>query len=271
MEGVSKNNIAVRPENEVTNELSGCATERYSPTITFVRDNLSVGVLCSKCILGVDGGREEQIGSPTELAILRAAYFSGCNIEDMKNQYPIVAEVPFSSEQKFMATIHDEGDMHNYVIFVKGAPDSMINLCASQVKDGVLSEIEPCNYSYWKEKVSILSSHGLRVLVLCRALISKSCISPGDQLDLEFINGRIEGPWLTLVGLCAIMDPPRPECVRAVREVKGAGVRIAMITGDHKGCIFTCCHSNFSIFSFVSLSCQIHNYKRILPLQLGEY
>eukprot|EP01083_Nonionella_stella_P286030 973499_1 len=233
MEGVSEEKKIVRQENEVKSDLLGCGAEIYSPNISFVRDILSVGVLCSKCILGVGGGREEQIGSPTELAILRAAYFSGCNIEEMKNRYPIVAEVPFSSEYKFMATIHDEGDSH-YVVFVKGAPDSMINLCASQVKDGVLSEIEPCDYSYWKEKVATLSSHGLRVLALCRAPISKSCISPGDQLDPDFISGRVEGPWLTFVGLCAIMDPPRPECVRAVREAKGAGVRIAMITGDHK-------------------------------------
>lgn len=238
VEGVSKDETAVSPDSEVTCSLPRCAIERTSPNISFVRDILSVGVLCSKCILGVDGGREGQIGSPTELAILRAAYFSGCNIEDMKNRYPIVAEVPFSSEYKFMATIHDEGDSHNYVVFVKGAPDSIIDMCVSQVKDGDLSEIEPCNYSYWKEKVSILSSHGIRVLALCRALISKSSISPGDQLDSDFISARAEGRWLTIVGLCAIMDPPRPECVQAVREAKGAGVRIAMITGDHKVCIF---------------------------------
>merc|ERR1711878_197568 len=78
------------------------------------------------------------------------------------------------------------------------------------------------------------SSHGLRVLALCRSTISKTQVSPGENLGPEFVNGRSEGRWLTMVGLCAIMDPPRPECVQAIIEAKGAGVRVAMITGDHK-------------------------------------
>jgi len=205
-----------------------------SPDLAWVEKALTPGVLCSKCVLGTNGGREGEMGNPTEISILRAAYFSGCDIEELKKTKPIVAEVPFSSEYKFMATVHDEGDKDNYTVFVKGAPDRMVKLCSTQAKGGVIDDLEPCDTNYWIEKIAILSSHGLRVLALCRATIPRSSVSNGDNLGAEFVNGRPEGKWLSIVGLCAIMDPPRPECVTAIEEAKGAGIRVAMITGDHK-------------------------------------
>lgn len=205
-----------------------------SPDMGFVANALTPGVLCSKCILGDNGGREGEIGNPTELSILRASYFSGMDIEELKKKTPIVAEVPFSSEYKFMATIHDTGDADDYTIFVKGAPDRMVKLCKYQAKGGVIDDLEPVDINYWIEKIAILSSHGLRVLALCRSTVPKDSVEKGENLGQEFINGRDEKQWLTIVGLCAIMDPPRPECVQAIREAKGAGVRVAMITGDHK-------------------------------------
>jgi len=205
-----------------------------SPDAKFVKDALSPGVLCSNCELGKNGGREGEIGNPTELSILRAAHFSGIDVAPLKDESPRIAEVPFSSEYKFMATVHDYGDADNYTVFVKGAPDRMVKLCNTQAKGGVISELEPCDTNYWIEKIAILSSHGLRVLALCRATIPKGSVQKGENLGREFVDGRDEKQWLTIVGLCAIMDPPRPECVQAIKEAKGAGVRVAMITGDHK-------------------------------------
>jgi len=210
-----------------------------SPDLQFVASTLQSGVLCSKCILGKNGTREGEIGNPTEISILRAAYFSGCDIDGMKKTSPIVAEVPFSSEYKFMATIHDgceyDGDIgDNYVVHVKGAPDRMVKLCKDQAKAGVIGETEPIDVNYWIEQIAILSSHGLRVLGLCRATIPNDSVEKNENLGPEFVNGREEKEWLTMVGLCAIMDPPRPECVQAIKEAHGAGVRVAMITGDHK-------------------------------------
>merc|ERR1719223_946183 len=204
-----------------------------SPTLKFVNDALSGGVLCSKCVLGENGTRKNEIGNPTELSILRAAYFSGIDIKDMKDNAPFHAEVPFSSEYKFMATIHDEGDAESFTCHVKGAPDRMVKLCKYQATAGVVGENEPIDTDYWIENIAVLSSHGLPVLALCRADVPRDSVEKGENLGPEFVNGRDE-PWLTIVGLCAIMDPPRPECVDAIKEAKGAGVRVAMITGDHR-------------------------------------
>jgi len=211
-----------------------------SPDLTFFRNALAGGVLCSKCTLGVNGTREGEIGNPTELSILRACYWAGIEVNPLKDASPVIAEVPFSSEYKFMATVHASDEQNDGpgmedvdIVHVKGAPDRMIPLCDSQAKAGMIGEKEDIDRAYWTEQIAILSSHGLRVLALLRGTLPKGEIQEGEQLGPEFVNGR-EGPWLSIVGLCAIMDPPRPECVDAVSEARRAGVRVAMITGDHR-------------------------------------
>jgi magnesium-transporting ATPase (P-type) len=210
-----------------------------SPDESFFRQALVPGVLCSKCTLGKDGGREGEIGNPTELSILRASYWTGIDVDAMKEASPIIAEVPFSSEYKFMATVHNStpendgpGMEDKLVIYVKGAPDRMVSLCDKQAKAGLIGETEPIDKDFWIEQIAILSSHGLRVLALLRGTLDKGAVSEGEQLKPEFVRDR--EPWLTFVGLCAIVDPPRPECVVAIEEAHHASVRVAMITGDHK-------------------------------------
>ncbi|KAL7565795.1 hypothetical protein ACA910_015575 [Epithemia clementina (nom. ined.)] len=212
------------------------------PDTPFLRKTLGGGILCSKCVLGEGGGRKGEIGNPTELSILRAAYFGDVDVAGVKESAPLIAEVPFSSEYKFMATVHApvaENDSEDYldklIVHVKGAPDRMIPLCKYQAKSGSFKEedLEPCDKDYWIEQIAILSSHGLRVLALTRGALEKGSVTQGEQLGPDFVQERGE-PWLTIVGLCAIMDPPRPECVEAIRIAHSAGVRVAMITGDHK-------------------------------------
>jgi len=210
-----------------------------SPELPFFRQALSGGVLCSKCTLGKDGTRDGEIGNPTELSILRAVYFTGVNPTTMKDDVPVIAEVPFSSDYKFMATIHDSREENDgmgmsgkNIVHVKGAPDRMIPMCCNQAKAGLIGETEPLDKDYWISQIAILSSHGLRVLALLRGSVDAGTVQKGEQLGPEFVQEK--GAWLTMVGLCAIMDPPRPECVAAVRESNMAGVRVCMITGDHK-------------------------------------
>jgi len=210
-----------------------------SPDLSFFRECLAGGVLCSKCTLGENGTREGEIGNPTELSILRALYFTGINPTTMKDDAPVIAEVPFSSEYKFMATVHESreendgpGMTDKIIVHVKGAPDRMVPLCANQAKAGSITETEPIDANYWINQIAILSSHGLRVLALLRGSLDAGSVQQGEQLGPEFVQEK--GAWLTIVGLCAIMDPPRPECVDAVTEAHQAGVRVCMITGDHR-------------------------------------
>ena len=71
-----------------------------SPTADFLSGLLAGGILCSRSVLGEQGSKHGEHGNPTELALIRAAYFGGVEIDEMKKDFPEVAEVPFSSEYK---------------------------------------------------------------------------------------------------------------------------------------------------------------------------
>ena len=226
---------------KVQSKGSSPVADGQSPDTAFFRSALAGGVLCSNSQLGVNGGRDGEMGNPTELAIVRAAYFSGVEIDGMRKKAPQIAEVPFSSEYKFMATVHEPvaevdgaGYDGEYIVHVKGAPDRMIAMCSHQFKGGVLGKdnMEPIDAAYWTKQISVLSSYGLRCLALCRASVPSDSVAKGDQLNADFIKGK--GEWLSIVGVCAIMDPPRPECVDAIKTAHMAGIRVVMITGDHK-------------------------------------
>ena len=237
-EYLTENNDTSKSEEE-NQVLSGERNTSGLVDLPHLRKALAGGILCSKCVLGKNGGREGEIGNPTELSILRASYMAGIDVSEMKKLSPIIAEVAFSSDYKFMATIHEPSNdndaslhLNDLIVHVKGAPDRMLKLCASQAVGLDQETMEPLNSEYWQKQISDLSSHGLRLIALCRGTLPSGSITEGQQLGPEFILEK--GEWLSMVGLCAIIDPPRQECMGAIAEAQGAGVRIAMITGDHK-------------------------------------
>lgn len=180
-----------------------------------------------------DTGKLEVIGDPTEGAMMLAADHYGINKEGIQNQYPRIAEVPFSSERKRMTTIHNikDGDLNvlnNYtnthVAFAKGAPDRLLDLCTSVYTNG---EIVPLNSDYLSRiEVSNnkLASQGLRVLgVAFKPLDSTDNIDDAETIEHDMV----------FVGLVGMIDPPRAEVKDAVNTSKIAGIRPVMITGDH--------------------------------------
>ena len=201
-------------EDDTHGTASNTSTHFFSdsPDVPFLRQLLGGGILCSKCVLGENGGQEGEIGNPTELSILRAAYLSDVNVSELKDSAPVLAEVPFSSDYKFMATVHrpvEANDTSDYssklVVHVKGAPDRLIPFCKYQAMGGSIREIdvEPCDRNYWIDQIAILSSHGLRVLALTRGALPEGSVTEGEQLGPEFVTERGE-PWLTIVGLVSI-------------------------------------------------------------------
>jgi len=151
---------------------------------------------------------DDAIGNPTELAMLKGGYKAGIDINSFKKELLCIAEVPFSFEYKFMATVDDmktpiriKIPADNLVVYAKGAPDKMVHI--ANTKPMMKLRLSP--------------------------IIE---VEQDANLEPEFINAC--GPWLTMISLCAIMDPPRPEYVQAIADAHGAGVRVAMITGDHK-------------------------------------
>jgi magnesium-transporting ATPase (P-type) len=135
--------------------------------------------LCNDSVLSrsTEGGKETftPLGAPTEVALLTVCEKAGIDQKQLKNAKPRVASVPFESEHKFMATVHEEGPpvagaaQRKRIIFVKGAPDRLMPLCHSQVVgDDVKVPHAPLDLGFWQEQQAQLSSKGLRVLALCR-------------------------------------------------------------------------------------------------------
>ena len=183
-------------------------------------DIARVALLCNDATLREIDGAWQLEGDPTEGAMLTLALKCGLDAHFEAEALPRVDVIPFESEHRFMATLHHDHDGHSFV-FVKGAPERVIAMCARQRQAG--SE-NPINADFWHAQIDTLAQAGFRVLALASA-----AMEPGKR-ELAFAD--IEGR-LTLLALAGIMDPPREEAIRAVAVCHSAGIRIKMITGDH--------------------------------------
>jgi len=181
-----------------------------------VRKVLRIGLLCNESkILREDGAYIVQ-GDPTEGALIVAAMKAGLDPEQEHRSYRQLAIIPFESERSYMATLHEHAGKK--VIFIKGAPEKVISMCsACMAGDGeIMRSILEVSENFAKD--------GLRVL----AMAYKE--APADLHELT--HDHIESD-VTVAGLQGMIDPPRPEAIEAIEGCHGAGVRVAMITGDH--------------------------------------
>ncbi|HEU5472363.1 MAG TPA: cation-transporting P-type ATPase [Actinophytocola sp.] len=183
-------------------------------------------ILCADAVL--DG--ENLIGDPTEGALIVLAAKNGLDIEETRHSYPRVAEVPFDSDYKFMATYHRMTDSQGRAVircYVKGAPDVLIARSRSYRKpDGTVLSITEENRTLAIAANDRIAAAGERVMVVAERDFDPSTFDP----DAELI-GQVQD--LTLLAMVGIVDPPRPEAKAAIAECKSAGIRVRMITGDH--------------------------------------
>jgi magnesium-transporting ATPase (P-type) len=117
-------------------------------------------------------GKEDWMpnGAPTEVALITLGCKAGLDPKELKNAKPRVLSVPFESEHKFMATVHQEAPgPAGRVMYVKGAPDRLLPLCVDQIQgDDVGVAKGALDKGFWDQAQADLSSQGLRVLALCR-------------------------------------------------------------------------------------------------------
>jgi Ca2+-transporting ATPase len=170
----------------------------------------------------------EIVGDPTEAALVVLAAKGGLDVDETRRLHPRVAEVPFDSEYKLMATFHEMEDDGKKVIrcFVKGAPDVLLAR-SSTIRDADGSTV-PAEGA--RERVLAendrLAGEGLRVLAVAARDIDPVSFDRGGDLLAE-----VQG--LTLMALVGIVDPPRREAKDAIARCKEAGIQVRMITGDH--------------------------------------
>jgi Ca2+-transporting ATPase len=172
-----------------------------------------------------DGGI---VGDPTEAALVVLAEKGGLHVDETRRVYPRVAEVPFDSEYKLMATFHELESEGRRIVrcYVKGAPDVLLARSTSgRDVDGSIVPIESYRDRVLEEN-DRLAGEGLRVLAVASRDLDPSPFDPGGPLLDEVRD-------LTLLALVGIVDPPRKEAKDAIARCTEAGIRARMITGDH--------------------------------------
>jgi len=189
-----------------------------------------VKLLLLNCALNNDASLERRSdrwvvhGDTTEGALLVLAKKAGIDIENIKKEYPRISEIPFSSERKRMTTFHrtPEGTI---VAFLKGAPEVVLRISDRIMVNGEVKKLTEEMRDRIMREVEELASRGLRNLAFAYKI---SSIEEARKANEEVERG------FTFLGIVGIIDPPRPEVKEAIELCKKAGIKVAMITGDHK-------------------------------------
>jgi len=172
-------------------------------------------MLCNEANLYQEDGEYRIDGDPTEGALIVSAIKGGLQVEDEQMRYPQLGIVPFESERGFMATLHRIGARK--VIFAKGAPEKIIHF-------SMLDETDPAFESRLAEVAANFADQGLRVLGMAYKEV--------DAGTTKILQADVESG-LIFAGFQGMLDPPRQEVVEAIKMCKQAGIRTAMVTGDH--------------------------------------
>jgi cation-transporting ATPase F len=187
-----------------------------------VLECLRAGLLCNDSQVVHDEGDWSVEGDPTEAALLVAAAKAGLVTDVVQEEFPRVDSIPFESELQYMATLHDRGSDRPRLVYAKGAVEAILSRCGAAVD--AAGQPGPLDADGVAAEVRRLAAAGLRVLAFARKELP-----PGTpHLAHDDVGNGLE-----LLGLQAMIDPPRPEAITAVSICQRAGVRVKMITGDH--------------------------------------
>ncbi|MBR5030531.1 MAG: calcium-translocating P-type ATPase, PMCA-type, partial [Muribaculaceae bacterium] len=184
---------------------------------TFISENIAAN---STAHLSTDEStaRTEVIGNPTEGALLLWLKSQGVDYADVRNNCEVIEEVPFDTERKYMATVVHSNELNCNILYVKGAPEIVGNMCSAwgeMDRDTVRSMLLD------------FQNKAMRTLAFAYKVLK-----PGEN---PIANKRITATDLTFMGVVAIADPVREDVPPAIMECIKAGIDVKIITGDTAG------------------------------------
>ena len=182
-----------------------------------------VCMLCNDAELFEEDSAWKVEGDPTEGALYPFASKLGMDRQTEQAASPRIDAIPFESEHKFMATLHKSADGKE-LLFVKGAPEVILDHSDRQQTAG--GEPKPLDRKHFMSASDKLAGQGERVLAL--AWLENPGVKAGSLAPAALPRN------LVLLGLIGLLDPPRKEAIEAVKECHRGGIRVTMITGDHK-------------------------------------
>jgi len=179
---------------------------------------LETGVLCNNATLS-EPEEEKGTGDPLEVALLAAGYKADIKYDSLIERYPEVREEAFDPEVKMMATWNkvEEGKLR---VSVKGAPGAVLKNCDREFVNGEAKALDENRKQEWLKLNEELASEGHRMLALALREADNKKSKPYENL--------------ILIGLVALLDPPRKDVRSAILKCKEAGIRVVMVTGDQK-------------------------------------
>ena len=164
------------------------------------------------------------VGDPTEGALWVLAQKGGLDPEREQAERPRIAEIPFDSAHKFMATFHHAGD--TVEMYIKGAPDVVLARASHWLDANEEKALDDVMRDTVAAENASLADQAMRVLAVGRRLIPASEFDPASDL-WNWAQG-----W-TFLGMAGLIDPPRAEAASAIALCHRAGIAVKMITGDH--------------------------------------
>jgi magnesium-transporting ATPase (P-type) len=182
-----------------------------------------VSVLCNDAEIHKEDGAWKVDGDPTEGALYPFGNKLGLERQAEQTAYPRLDAIPFESEHRFMATLHKD-DAGKQFLLVKGAPEVILEHCDRQATGG--GQPAPLDRQHFEAASDELAAQGERVLAL--AWLEDPRVDAGNLGPADLPKN------LVLLGLIGLLDPPRTEAIDAVTECHTGGIRVTMITGDHK-------------------------------------
>lgn len=199
-----------------------------------LRELLAYGVLCNNAKLNKKAAKEWRLkrkgetyaatGDPTEIALLVCAKKANITEELLSRQFKKVKEFPFDSTRKMMTVIVEDAAGQRFAI-TKGAPDVLLDLSSEILYNDRPKTMTNDDKAMVERAVELLAKQALRTIAIAiRPLKKSSPINVASHVEKDFI----------FVGLQGMIDPPRKEVKRAIKECHEAGIKTVMITGDHK-------------------------------------
>ncbi|MFN4016538.1 MAG: HAD-IC family P-type ATPase [Reyranella sp.] len=195
--------------------------EAVDPAADPVLEELTLAaLLCNDAEIRPSGEEWIVDGDPMEGALVSLARKAGHDAAAARTGFARRDEIPFDARHRYMATLN-ACDGRGPVVFVKGAPERIVEMCAwAATQEGeALIDVDR-----WRREIERLGTEGLRVIAIARETMPEHA---GEIAPTDVERG------LTLLGLVGLIDPPRPEAVAAVAECRSAGIHVKMITGDH--------------------------------------
>ena len=178
---------------------------------------VQAAVLANDATITADGQR---LGDPTEIALVAFSDKVNQPTEALREAYPRLAELPFDSDRKLMSTLHQINGQN--VMLTKGGPDVLFKRSTHILVNGEVLQLTEAELHRLQEQNESFSKRALRVLALAYKPLQN------QEFSLDEEQGLI------IIGLIAMIDPPREEVFGAVAAAKEAGIKTVMITGDHK-------------------------------------